>query len=186
MDCRNRTGSRHGHEQTHRVGRGWRLLLASLALIAAGSPAAKATYWNVFNAEGESGLSAVIVTYATLTDMLIDANRTGSFNPGGAANNVVGSGSDGTTYWNVFNIEGESGLSAVIVTYATLADMVIDTNRTGSFNPGGAANNVVGSGADILRSSPPPPGAVPEPAAIGLLASGVLGLALLRRRRRAA
>jgi hypothetical protein len=66
MDRRNRTGSGHDHEQTHRVGRRWRLLLASLVLIAAGGPTAKAAYWNVFNVEGESSATAQIVTYDTL------------------------------------------------------------------------------------------------------------------------
>jgi hypothetical protein len=52
--------------KTHRVGRRWRLLLASLVLIAAGGPTAKAAYWNVFNVEGESSATAQIVTYDTL------------------------------------------------------------------------------------------------------------------------
>ena len=54
-----------------------------------------------------------IVTYASLTDMLDDTNRTGVFDPTrGFGRNIVGSGSDGTAYWNVFNIEGESDQSA--------------------------------------------------------------------------
>jgi len=87
-------------------------------------------------------------------------------------------------YWNVFNIEGESDVSAAIVTYATLADMLGDMNRTGVFtpNPFGAGVNIVGSGADIL-SEPPPPGNVPEPSTIGLLGLGLAGLAATRRRK---
>jgi aminoglycoside phosphotransferase len=150
-----------------------------------GSESDGSSYWNVFNIEGESAVSAAIVTYATLADMLGDTNRTGVFtpNPLGFGVNIVGSGSDGSSYWNVFNIEGESALSAQIVTYATLADMLGDTNRTGVFtpNPLGFGVNIVGSGADIL-GEPPPPGSVPEPGTIGLLGSAVLALVVRRRR----
>ena len=163
-----------------------RVLLVAAALLIAGSPPAMATYWNAFNIEGESAVSAQIVTYATLADMLGDVNRTGVFtpNPLGFGVNIVGGGSDGSAYWNVFNIEGESAVSAQIVTYATLADMLGDVNRTGVFtpNPLGFGVNIVGSGADILVA-PPPPGAIPEPATIGLLGSALLTLALARRRR---
>ena len=38
-------------------------------------------------------------------------------------------------YWNVFNLEGESSISAEFVTYATLSDMLHDTNRTGDVAP---------------------------------------------------
>jgi hypothetical protein len=151
-----------------------------------GSGSDGTTYWNVFNIEGESAFSAQIVTYASLADMLADTNRTGVFtpNPLGFGVNIVESGSDGSAYWNAFNIEGESAFSAQIVTYASLADMLGDVNRTGVFtpNPLGFGVNIVGSGADILVA-PPPPGAIPEPATIGLLGSALLTLALARRRR---
>jgi hypothetical protein len=78
--------------------------------------------------------------------MLNDTNRLGVFDPGGFAGNIVGSGSDGTTYWNVFNIEGESAISADIVTYGSLTDMLNDTNRLGVFDPGGRRTRR-GSGA---------------------------------------
>ena len=67
------------------------------------------TYWNVFNQEGKYSATAVIVTYSSLINMLTAANPTGFFEPiaGGALGaNVVDSGSDGQTYWNVFNQEG--------------------------------------------------------------------------------
>jgi hypothetical protein len=59
------------------------------------------------------------------------------------------------TYWNLFNIEEENMEDSVYITYATLEDMLNDTNRTGSFVPdtvGNSAANVVGSGADVSRA----------------------------------
>jgi hypothetical protein len=94
------------------------------------------TYWNLFNVEGESSLDAAYVTYDNLTDMLNDENRTGLFVADGSGifgANIVGSGSDGTTYWNRFNIEGESSVDAAFVTYGSVADMFNDENRTGVF-----------------------------------------------------
>jgi hypothetical protein len=143
------------------------------------------TYWNVFNIEGESKLSAAIVTYASLNDMLADTNRLGIFTPDtfGFGANVVGSGSDGSTYWNVFNIEGESTASAAIVTYGDLADMLADTNRLGIFLPDtfGFGANVVGSGSDSFPVIAPPP-SVPEPG--GLAIAGLALAGWLGRRRR--
>ena len=144
---------------------------------------AATVYWNLFNIEGESSLSAVFDTYATLADMLTDQNRTGSFTANGHAPfgaNIVGAGSDGATYWNLFNVEGESSLSAVFDTYATLTDMLTDQNRTGSFTANGHAPfgaNIVGTGAMIV---PDIQGSVPTPVPLALLIAGV-GLVLLTR-----
>ena len=147
------------------------------------------TYWNLFNIEGENTQSAVYVTYSALNDMLTDQNRTGNFIPAGfgAAMNVVGSGSDGNTYWNLFNIEGENTQSAVYVTYSALNDMLTDQNRTGNFIPAGfgAAMNVVGSGAWVPLDINP----VPLPTALPLFATGLGALGLLgwrRKRKKAA
>jgi len=103
------------------------LMIVFLAVVYGAPVHAMPIYWNVFNKEGESALGADLVTYASLADMLGDTNRT-SVNSTHV--NIVGSGSDGVTYWNVFNKEGESALGADLVTYASLADMLGDTNRT--------------------------------------------------------
>ena len=111
-------------------------------------------YWNVFNTEDEAAQGARIVTYDTLNDMLNDENRTAVIAPDGGfvPENVVGSGSDGKTYWNVFNIEEETAQGARIVTYNTLNDMLNDENRTAVVAPDGGfvPENVVGAGASIL------------------------------------
>jgi len=99
--------------------------------------------------------------------MLGDTNRTGVYTRGGAGVNIVGSGSDGTAYWSLFNVEGESSIPADYVTYDTLADMLGDTNRTGVYTRGGAGVNIVGSGAIVL--SP-----VPIPGALWLFGSALL------------
>ncbi len=136
--------------------RGWALAAgAALSLwSAAGAEAATTTYWNLFNTEGENTHDAVFVTYATLSDMLNDENRAGEFaadgySPFGA--NIVGTGSDGSMFWNLFNSEGENTHDAVFVTYATLSDMLNDENRVGEIaadgnSPFGA--NIVGTGSD--------------------------------------
>jgi hypothetical protein len=145
--------------------------------------AATLIYWSLFNEEGASSGSAIYVTYGALSDMLADTNRLGAFPPGGggAARNVVGSGSDGSTYWSLFNEEGESAGSAIYVTYGTLSDMLADTNRLGAFPPGGggAARNVVGSGAFVVPHLAP----VPLPAS-GALLAGAVGVFVAGRRRR--
>ena len=143
------------------------------------------TYWSLFNIEGENTQNSVYITYTSLADMLTDSNRTGSFVPnttGGSARNVVGGDSDGSTYWNLFNIEGENQQNAVYITYASRIDMLNDTNRTGSFVPnttGGSARNVVGSGASVM-----PKTAIPEPAALTLFCAGLLGLGIALRNRK--
>jgi PEP-CTERM motif len=153
-----------------------------------GSGSDGSSYWNVFNIEGESSAAANIVTYATLSDMLSDINRTGTFipDPGGFGSNIVGSGSDGSSYWNVFNIEGESSQSANIVTYATLSDMLADTNRSGTFipNPGGFGSNIVGSGSDNTAGGGGTP--VPEPGSLMLVSLGMACLGFRLRRKGAA
>lgn len=128
-------------------------------------------FWNVFNIEGESTESARIVVYGTLEDMLYDRNRLRNVAPGTAApQNIVGSGSDGQFYWNVFNIEGESTESARFVVYGTLEDMLYDRNRLRNVAPGPAApQNIVGSGATIVSTRPTP--GVPEPSTMMLIAS---------------
>ncbi len=117
---------------------------------------AKANYWNVFNDEQTSNIAS-FVTYDSLLDMLNDENRTGSFAADGFLDgsfgaNIVGSGSDGVTYWNIFNAEETSNI-AIFVTYDSLLDMLNDENRTGSFPADGFLDgsfgaNIVGSGSD--------------------------------------
>jgi hypothetical protein len=149
------------------------------------------TYWNLFNVEGESGIGADFRTYATLTDMLNNINPTGFFAPvGGRQSDIVGTGSDGTTYWNLFNVEGESGIGADFRTYASLTDMLNNVNPIGSFAPlGGGQSRIVGSGADLHPTEVPVHVPAPALSPVGLLAGllvllGVAGLALRPRRAR--
>ncbi|MBF9035991.1 hypothetical protein HKCCE2091_17215 [Rhodobacterales bacterium HKCCE2091] len=152
----------------------------SFAQNVVGSGSDGTTYWSLFNIEGEATQPAVYVTYSTLADMLADTNRVATSVPGSFAQNVVGSGSDGTIYWSLFNIEGEATQPAVHVTYATLADMLADTNRLAATVAGSFARNIVGSGAiPVIPGTSP----VPVPAALPLLAGALAGLLAWRRRR---
>ncbi|GGX71409.1 hypothetical protein [Saccharospirillum salsuginis] len=119
------------------------------------------SYWNVFNFEEESSVSAVFATYGSNDDMLNDANRLSVVSPtgpGSSENNIIGSGSDGSLYWNLFNFEGESSVSAVFATYITLEDMLNDSNRLSVVSPNGpgsSENNIVGTGAFAMNVSFP-------------------------------
>jgi hypothetical protein len=142
------------------------------------------SYWNLFNSEGNITSDAIYTTYATLDDMLNDTNRTGFGVPDGgfAGTQIVGTGSDGSEYWSLFNSEGDITSDAVIATYATLTDMMNDTNRIGFGVPDGglAGTQIVDSGATLTAVR-----AVPEPAtwAMMLLGLGAAGFALRGRRR---
>ena len=163
-----------------------RILASACAAVLLQLPpsAQAATYWNLFNFELEDEEGAAVVTYATLQDMLLDQNRTGSFvyDDPFSGPNLIGTGSDGTTYWNLFNFELEDEEGAAIVTYATLMDMLLDQNRTGSFvyDDPFSGPNLIGGGSDAFKLPPTP---IPEPAAwaVMLLGFGLAG-ALLRRR----
>ena len=71
------------------------------------------------------------------------------------------------TYWSLFNIEGESAVSAQYVTYASLADMLGDSNRLGVFNPGTFGHNIACTPAAAVGTALPggntamPPGFAP-------------------------
>lgn len=112
---------------------------------------AHATFWSVLNFEGGLPVPAAYVTYASLNDMLTDTNRLGSFAPNPiASQHIVGGGSGGGVYWNLFNLEGEDKIPAAYVTYSSLIDMLTDTNRQGEFQPTGnlSERNLVDSGSD--------------------------------------
>jgi hypothetical protein len=113
------------------------------------------TFWLLGNQQGVLTDSAQFATYATFADMLGDTNRIALFTPDGfsaaAARNIIGTGSDGTTYWVLGNAEGISD-PAQFATYDSLMDMLNDENRTGLFTPDGfsvaAAGNIVSAGSD--------------------------------------
>lgn len=91
----------------------------------------------------------------------------------------VGASMAHATYWNLFNLEGESSLGARYVTYSTLTDMLGDVNHLGVFAPDGQgsgqfAANVIGSGSDVRRANPQP---IPEPSSMLLMGLGLAALA---------
>lgn len=145
-------------------------------------------YWNVFNIESEGVIGADIVWYNSFDDMLNDDNRQGvgqtdAFG-GGFNSNIVGSGSDGENYWNVFNIEGESSIGADIVWYGTFEDMLSDDNRLGvgqtdAFG-GGFNTNIIGAGGFIMDSTPVNPVPISIPFIFTLL-GGVFALRIMKK-----
>ena len=76
-----------------------------------------------------------------------------------------------TVYWNLFNIEGENTVGAQFATYATLNDMLTNTNRTNLINPS-TSKNLIGSGAFFTPDMP----VVPVPAAVWMFLSALSGL----------
>ncbi len=129
--------SRGGEKLDHRV-----LALTAAAALAwtTNGSAASAVYWNVFNVEGESALSADIVTYGALGDMLADQNRTGvsTRTRSGSGPTSWGPGRTGRRTGTCSTSRLSSDLSADIVTYGALGDMLADQNRTGVFTPNAA------------------------------------------------
>lgn len=174
--------NRQGVGQTNGFGGGF-----NANIVGSGSDGER--YWNVFNIEDESDIGADIVWYNSFEDMLNDDNRQGVGQTngfgGGFNANIVGSGSDGETYWNVFNIEGENNIGADIVYYSSFEDMLNDDNRVGvgqtnAFG-GGFNANIVGSGGFLMPVDVPE---VPIPASLPLLLAATGGLAFLRKKRR--
>jgi hypothetical protein len=163
----------------------WAAVIFAASLILCFPVMASTVYWSLFNIEGESALTSDYVTYSSLIDMMNDTNRVSTTSPNstGFGKNVVGSGSDGTNYWSLFNIEGESALTSDYVTYSSLIDMMNDTNRVSTTSPNstGFGKNVVGSGAITVS-------VVPLPAALPLYGAGLafMGFIGWRRSRKAA
>lgn len=80
----------------------------------------------------------------------------------------------------MFNVEGESSLSAQYVTYAALGDMLADSNRLSVFtpNPSVFGVNIVGLGSDEMRATKP----APEPSSLALVGLALATLGGLRLR----
>jgi hypothetical protein len=84
-------------------------------------------------------------------------------------------------YRSPFNAEGENAASAVYVTYATLNDMLHDTNRGSFISPDdfGFGRTIVGSGSDEMGAGG---GAhAPEPSTLSLAAPAIGLFGALRR-----
>ncbi|WP_299076879.1 hypothetical protein [uncultured Paraglaciecola sp.] len=143
-------------------------------------------YWNLFNIEGESSQTAQYVTYNTLNDLLNDTNRLNVYDPNSfdVGRNIVGSGSDGSSYWSLFNIEEESSQTAQYVLYDSLLDMFNDTNRLNVFDPNSfdVGRNIVGSFATVTETTDPTD--VSEPNMLSLASLGLLILVARRAKRR--
>jgi hypothetical protein len=113
---------------------------------------ARADYWNLLNTGTEAGF----YRFATPGDMMLNVNPTAIWQtPGVFATDIVGTGSDRHTYWNLFN----NGSVAGFCTYATLSYMMLNTNPTAIVQtPGRFATYIVGTDADILPPTEVVPG----------------------------
>ncbi|MHC4742240.1 MAG: hypothetical protein ACYS8Z_10025, partial [Planctomycetota bacterium] len=116
---------------------------AVLPAIIASCSWAGPNYWNLSTDDH----SPTSVTYPTLDDMLLNTHYSipRRLDPyiGGT---VVASGSDGTTYWNIFS----DGTWTDSITYATLDDMLLNVSYDfhGVLAPYSAGGNIVASGSD--------------------------------------
>ncbi|MEM6466493.1 MAG: hypothetical protein AAF679_08310, partial [Pseudomonadota bacterium] len=159
------------------------LLGQNNALIGSGSDGS--TYWSLYenNAGGPTSIGTTYVTYNTLADMLTDTNRSSVNFLLGQNNALVGSGSDGSTYWSLYenNAGGPSSIATTYVTYNSLADMLTDSNRASTNFLLGQNNALIGGGAFVPQAVRPIP--IGPSGALLLTAMAGFGLLGLKRAR---
>ena len=90
------------------------------------------------NADAAAGLEVFVNSYPTFADMLADTNATGSFSDVNISPSFTTTGFtfDGEAYHLVLesNADAAAGLEVFVNSYPTFADMLADTNATGSFS----------------------------------------------------
>jgi hypothetical protein len=120
------------------------------------------------------------VSYPTFADLVGDTNASGAF---GAVNlapgfSIGGLAYDGTSYRLVLESDADAAANSEVffVSYPTFADLVGDTNASGTFGGINVAPSFSIGGATFQPSAGPNPHPVPTPATLLLLAAGGIGL----------
>ncbi len=140
------------------------------------------------NINSGAGTELFLQSYATISDLLTNTNGTGSF----SAIDLAGSFSLGGAYfdgaYNLLlerNLNSGAGTELFLQSYATISDLLNNTNGTGSFSAIDIAGSFSVGGAFFTPDPDRPPDVVPLPAS-GILLLGALALGIGFGRRKPA
>ena len=133
-----------------------------------------------------AGDEVYLLTYNSFADLLSDNQAAGSFSQLNINSNFSAGGLayDGSAYNLLLERDTDSGAGdeVYLLTYNSFADLLSDNQAAGSFSQLNINSNFSAGGlvAEVQ------PAAVPEPPTLAILGFGLVGVGLMRRRRRPA